>query len=128
VPGLSDVVALPRGARFHCADMHIHSYGASHDVRDATITPENIVKTALAQGLGVIAVTDHKKSAMSARPFRPQRELACWLSLASSSRRRKGICWLIFRPWMPCSAIMLGLTSWIVLLRTPDAAMRSWTV
>src|SRR5258708_34178963 len=41
--------------------MHIHSYRASHDVRDAGMTAEAIVKTALAQGLGVIAITDHNE-------------------------------------------------------------------
>jgi hypothetical protein len=59
--GLTEIVALPRGARFHRADLHIHSFGGSHDVRDCTMTPENIVNTALAQGLGVIAVTDHNE-------------------------------------------------------------------
>jgi ABC-type lipoprotein export system ATPase subunit len=61
LPDLAEIVALPRGAKFHRADMHIHSYGASHDVRDATMTPEAIVRTALAQGLGVIAITDHNE-------------------------------------------------------------------
>src|SRR5260370_41650592 len=41
--------------------MHIHSYRASHDVRDAAMTAKAIVKTALAQGLGVIAITDHNE-------------------------------------------------------------------
>jgi DNA polymerase III alpha subunit len=59
--GLTEIVALPRGARFHRADLHIHSFGGSHDVRDRTMTPQNIVDTALAQGLGVIAVTDHNE-------------------------------------------------------------------
>jgi PHP domain len=59
--GLTEIVALPRGARFHRADLHIHSFGGSHEMRDCTMTPENIVNTALAQGLGVIAVTDHNE-------------------------------------------------------------------
>jgi hypothetical protein len=44
--GLTEIVALPRGARFHRADMHIHSFGGSHDVHDGKMTPENIVNTA----------------------------------------------------------------------------------
>ena len=59
--GLTEVVALPRGARFHRADLHIHSFAGSHDVRDCTMTPENIANIALAQRLGVIAVTDHNE-------------------------------------------------------------------
>jgi PHP family Zn ribbon phosphoesterase len=58
---LTDILALPRGARFHRADLHIHSFDASHDVRDKAMTPENIVNTALAQGLGLIALTDHNE-------------------------------------------------------------------
>ena len=59
--GLAQILDLPRGAKFHRADMHIHSFGASHDVIDATMTPEAIVETAVAQGLGVIAITDHNE-------------------------------------------------------------------
>jgi hypothetical protein len=58
---LAEITNLPRGAKFYRADMHIHSYRASHDVRDAGMTAEAIVKTALAQGLGAIAITDHNE-------------------------------------------------------------------
>ena len=34
---LDDVLAQPTGARFLRADLHVHSYGASHDVRDAML-------------------------------------------------------------------------------------------
>jgi hypothetical protein len=61
VTGLAEVLSLPCGARFFRADMHVHSYGGSHDVSDATMTPESIVETALQQGLGVLAVTDHNE-------------------------------------------------------------------
>lgn len=56
---LVKVIAQPRGARFYRADLHIHTYGASHDVQDAGMTPQAVVQTALAEGLGLIAVADH---------------------------------------------------------------------
>jgi energy-coupling factor transporter ATP-binding protein EcfA2/histidinol phosphatase-like PHP family hydrolase len=58
---LEDILAQPIGARFYRADMHIHSYGASHDVRDATMTPQAIVATAAREGLTIIAITDHNE-------------------------------------------------------------------
>ena len=56
-----DVYALPNGSRFYRADLHIHSYAASHDVSDQTMTPQAIVQTAIGQNLHVIAVTDHNE-------------------------------------------------------------------
>src|SRR5205823_539161 len=38
------------------------SYGASPDVNDATMTPQAIVDSAVAQGLSVIAITDHNSN------------------------------------------------------------------
>ncbi len=58
---LEDILAQSIGARFYRADMHIHSYGASHDVRDATMTPQAIVATAAREGLAIIAITDHNE-------------------------------------------------------------------
>ncbi len=58
---LGEIQALPKGAKFYRADMHIHSFGGSHDVRDVTMTPEAIVETAVAEGLGVISITDHNE-------------------------------------------------------------------
>lgn len=58
-----DIVAIPSGARFYRGDLHIHSYGASHDVQDPGMTPEAIVKTALAENLSLIAITDHNEIA-----------------------------------------------------------------
>lgn len=54
-----DIEVLENGARFLNVDLHIHSYGASPDVKDATMTPQAIVDSAVAQGLSVIAITDH---------------------------------------------------------------------
>ena len=58
---VSQIEAFPNGARFHRCDLHIHSYGGSHDVKDATMTPEAIVKTAVKENLSVIAITDHNE-------------------------------------------------------------------
>lgn len=52
---------LDRGARFFRGDLHIHSIAGSHDVQDATATPEAIVATAHAEGLRVIAIADHNE-------------------------------------------------------------------
>ncbi len=57
-----DVCTVDNGARFHNADLHIHSYGASHDVTDAQMTPELILDSAVRQGLSVIAITDHNSN------------------------------------------------------------------
>ncbi len=54
-----EIVALDNGAQFLNVDLHIHSYGSSHDVKDTTMTPQAIVDSAVAQGLSIIAITDH---------------------------------------------------------------------
>lgn len=41
------------------ADLHVHSFGASHDVRDATMTPTAIVATAIQEHLALISIADH---------------------------------------------------------------------
>jgi DNA repair ATPase RecN len=56
---LKEIRRVDNGARFHNADLHIHSFGASRDVRDNSMTPEAIVDSAVRQGLSVIAITDH---------------------------------------------------------------------
>lgn len=56
-----EIWALPNGSQFYRAYIHIHSYGASHDVSDETMTPQAIVETAIAQDLHVIALTDHNE-------------------------------------------------------------------
>jgi hypothetical protein len=40
---LNQVLSQPIGATFFRADLHIHSYGASHDVKDTSMTPISIV-------------------------------------------------------------------------------------
>lgn len=58
---LDEVLAQPSGAHFFRADLHIHSFGGSHDVKDASMTPDAIVETAAREGLSIIAITDHNE-------------------------------------------------------------------
>jgi hypothetical protein len=55
------VAALSSGAQFFRGDLHVHAYGGSHDVRDATATPEAIVAAAKREGLSLLAITDHNE-------------------------------------------------------------------
>ena len=56
-----EISAQSNGAHFLRADLHIHSYGkgGSYDVKDAGMTPQAIVDSAIAENLQVIAITDH---------------------------------------------------------------------
>ena len=56
---MSALAHIPSGAKFFRADLHIHTYGGSWDVSDATATPENIVAQAVADSVPIIAITDH---------------------------------------------------------------------
>jgi hypothetical protein len=56
---LADITRLGNGASFYTADLHVHSYGASADVIDATMTVESIIDTAVKDGISVLAITDH---------------------------------------------------------------------
>lgn len=56
-----EIAQASSGARFVRADLHIHSYGASHDVKDQSFTPENIVEQAVRENLRLIAITDHNE-------------------------------------------------------------------
>lgn len=58
---LDDVLSQPTGARFYRADLHIHSFGGSHEVKDAAMTPDGIVSTAAHERLSIIAITDHNE-------------------------------------------------------------------
>lgn len=50
---------MTHGARFHRADLHIHSYGVSPDVADSAMTVPGIIATALERGIRLLAITDH---------------------------------------------------------------------
>lgn len=56
---LDVITSKPAGATFYRADLHIHTFGGSHDVSDASMTPENIVATAVAENIAILAVADH---------------------------------------------------------------------
>ena len=58
---LDEILEQPTGARFYRADLHIHCAGGSHDVRDDTMTPENVVATALSERLSLVSITDHNE-------------------------------------------------------------------
>lgn len=57
-----DILAIHNGAQFVNVDLHLHSFGGSADVKDKTMTPQAIVDSAVKQGLGVVAITDHNSS------------------------------------------------------------------
>lgn len=67
VPATRNSERIQRGAgqQFRGADLHIHSFGedGSSDAQDSTMTPENIVDTAIAERLDLIAITDHTQIA-----------------------------------------------------------------
>jgi hypothetical protein len=54
-----EIAKFDNGARFYTADLHIHSFGASSDVTDVTLTPEAIVDAAVRLGISIICLTDH---------------------------------------------------------------------
>lgn len=104
---LDDVLAQPTGARFFRADLHIHSFGASHDVKDAAMTADEIVGTAARESLSIIAITDHNEINNVERAIQvskgtsvlvipgvelstPQGHLLCYLPTIDALRRLHG--------------------------------------
>lgn len=61
------IAKVDNGARFYSADLHVHSYGASADVKDSSMTVEAIIDAAVRQKIGLIAITDHNTDASVAR-------------------------------------------------------------
>lgn len=59
LPDLDVILAQDAGATFFTADLHVHSYGFSHDVNDKTMSISALIDAALARGIGVLAITDH---------------------------------------------------------------------
>ena len=59
----TEIEAFVNGAQFMNADLHVHSFGGSHDVKDGTMTVEAIVDTAVKMGVQVLAITDHNNDA-----------------------------------------------------------------
>lgn len=58
---IDGIAAFSSGAKFYRSDLHIHSFGGSHDVRDSTATPQEIVREAQRQDLSLIAIADHNE-------------------------------------------------------------------
>src|SRR5437867_11962751 len=56
---LKTVESIDNGARFYAGDLHIHTYGGSVDVKDAAMTVEAILDTAIAQDVIIVSITDH---------------------------------------------------------------------
>jgi hypothetical protein len=54
-----DIESVDNGARFYSADLHVHSFGASHDVTDSTHTFQAIIDSAVKHGISLLALTDH---------------------------------------------------------------------
>ena len=50
---------VDNGARFYTADLHLHSFGASADVSDNTMTVEAIIDAAARTEISILAITDH---------------------------------------------------------------------
>ena len=60
---MEGITSLSCGATFFRADLHIHSFGGSHDVTDIAATPKAIVAEAKQRGLSIISITDHNEIA-----------------------------------------------------------------
>jgi ABC-type cobalamin/Fe3+-siderophores transport system ATPase subunit len=58
---LDEISAIERGATFYRTDLHVHTFGGSHDVVDRLMTPEAIVAEAVRLGLDIVAITDHNE-------------------------------------------------------------------
>ena len=54
-----EIEVIDNGAGFFNADLHVHSFGGSHDVKDSTMTVEAIVDAAVSMGIRILAITDH---------------------------------------------------------------------
>ena len=67
-----DYSTINNGSKFYKADLHIHSFGdeGSYDVTDSTMTPENIVDTAIDKGLSIISITDHNEDRNAKRAIK----------------------------------------------------------
>ncbi len=58
---LEQILNQPAGATFFRADLHVHCFGGSHDVKDQTMTPEAVVATAIQEKLKLVAIADHNE-------------------------------------------------------------------
>jgi ABC-type lipoprotein export system ATPase subunit len=58
---LQECLNYADGAHFYRGDLHVHSYEASHDVQDDSMTPSAIVASAVQESLHIIAIADHNE-------------------------------------------------------------------
>lgn len=58
-----EIEAIDNGAQFYNADLHVHSFGASHDVKDTTMTVEALIDEAVRIEIHILAITDHNNDA-----------------------------------------------------------------
>lgn len=56
---ITEIMGQNSGAKFVRADLHIHSFGCSYDVKDDTLTPEQIIDLAIRENVRIISITDH---------------------------------------------------------------------
>ncbi len=63
----AEIEKFDNGAQFLNADLHVHSFGGSHDVRDSAMTVEAIIDTAVTLGIRILAITDHNNDANTAK-------------------------------------------------------------
>jgi hypothetical protein len=59
LPDLDVILTQDPGATFFTVDLHVHSYGFSHDVTDKGMSVVPLIDAALARGVGVLSITDH---------------------------------------------------------------------
>jgi ABC-type cobalamin/Fe3+-siderophores transport system ATPase subunit len=98
-----NLATLSSGARFFRGDLHIHSFGASYDVKDTTATPEAIIDVATREGLSLVSLTDHNEIANVGRAMEAGRGLTYSLCPASNSRRPRATSYVMPRPQMRLS-------------------------
>jgi PHP domain-containing protein len=55
----AEIEKIDNGAQFLNADLHVHSFDGSHDVKDSTMTVEAIIEAAAKLNIRILAVTDH---------------------------------------------------------------------
>jgi AAA domain, putative AbiEii toxin, Type IV TA system len=60
---LDEILGQDGGATFVTADLHVHSYGTSHDVTDKTMSVQALVESAVARNIGILSITDHNNDA-----------------------------------------------------------------
>ena len=65
--GFDEISKCEAGATFFSADLHVHSFGHSSDVKDTAMTVESVVDAALAKGLGLLSITDHNNDGQVAK-------------------------------------------------------------